>query len=244
MPASTSRLLVLLIPLTLLMAITLPGQARPVQEEEPSTGTQTPTSTETPTPTETQFSCNTPTPTATTMATPILVSGGPGFLMVPSAAFQLISGPEARAIRNSGASLRISYTPMLEGAPFELVTPVYLPQGAKINRLVLYGYDDDQSGDSWNCSTHLFSPDVSLGLYRAAGGSSDPAIVALSTSGSPGVAVISSTNIASSVVDNQRYYYFLKVGIVGPKTAGRRLEFWSARIDYDASKNYLPLIKK
>jgi hypothetical protein len=247
------RLLVVLVLLAFLIVVTPLMYARPVQLENPTeqpteqpteaptntsvppteaptntpvppTDTPVPTSTDTPTPTDTPNPCYTPAPTATTMDNPILVNGGPRFLMVPAAAFQppLPIFEHGAGVYNNGAAVGVEADPMYGGVPRGFIAPVYLPHGAQITKLTLYGYDDDPSTE--DCIVYFPPRDILLELHRAVGGLSDPAMAVLSTSGAPGMVVISTTNFLNPIVDNQQYYYYLKVRLSGPMDENHKLE--------------------
>jgi hypothetical protein len=104
--------------------------------------------------------------------------------------------------------------------------PVNLPQGAVIDSITAYAYDEDE----------VYDMEVVMSCRRGEiGSTSFESIVSafpLSTSGSsPDIQSESRSTILHPVIDNNTYYYWCSAG-VGMGATGNSLRFYGARIEY------------
>lgn len=152
-----------------------------------------------------------------------VVDGGPGFVMIPSAAFV----PDSNTAQYSRGAVSVWST---DETLISFSAPVFIPDGAVINQLVLY-YDDS-----------LTDFDILVTFYEY--DSSNDYIVTIkniSSSGSGGVgAAIASL---SSEVSNQYDLFTLKAYFPAAAGAGNQLKLLGVRCDYGYS-SYLSLISK
>jgi hypothetical protein len=151
------------------------------------------------------------------------VPGGPGYLMVHASAF--IPGMSTTIYRLAGASL---YNDTSPSALF--YAPVSLPQGATINRFVLFYLDNNDSNIIGRLSRTPHPGNVSsdLATVSSSGASTTPTFA-------------ETTGITNPVVDNQSYGYYVWVFI--PANTSNNSAVNGFRIDYSFPTN-LPLIAK
>jgi hypothetical protein len=111
------------------------------------------------------------------------------------------------------------------------VAPVSLPQGATLNQMTLLGFDDDPSNV------------LEVTFYRAYGGRGfTEEIASLTSTGANGDFEFSTTpNAARSVVDNERYGYYVELTLPAPSATNRGLVLTRVRLGYEFP-GYLPLI--
>ncbi len=151
--------------------------------------------------------------------------GGPGYASVPGPAFQ----PQFTSTNFRYFHMQVRS----ESDTGYFVAPVYLPQGARLNELTVLGYDDDPS----NVLRATF--------YRAYGGRGFiEQIAELDSSGASGDFERSTdTDVARSVVDNERYGYFVELTLPAPSASNRGLVLSRVRVGY-AYASALPLLQR
>ncbi|MCW5849286.1 MAG: hypothetical protein KIT87_04320 [Anaerolineae bacterium] len=151
--------------------------------------------------------------------------GGPGYASVPGPAFQ----PQFSTTNFRYFHMQVR----TESGTGFFVAPVYLPQGARLNQMTLLGYDDDPSNI------------LQVTFYRAYGGRGFIEEIASldSTGATSDFELSTTTNAARSVVDNERYGYFVELQLPAPSASNRGLTLSRVRVGYSYSSS-LPLIEK
>jgi hypothetical protein len=154
----------------------------------------------------------------------VVVPGGPGFVILNGWDFKPQSPTFTWAYANSSTGLMNTTS----GVEYFLA-PVHLPQGATINQIVLYYYDDDSVNDMT----------VSLSQYSNMGSNK----VLMATVGSSGATTsntyVTTASITSPIVDNSAYSYGLFLTLPG----GGLTVMNAVRIDY-AYNTDLALVMK
>lgn len=151
--------------------------------------------------------------------------GGPGYVSVPGPAFQ----PQFPSTNFHYFHMQVR----TESGIGYFVAPVYPPQGARLNQLTLLGYDNDPSST------------LNVTFYRAFGGRGFiEQIAELDSSGANGDFERSTdTDAARSVVDNERYGYFVELTLPAPSATDRSLVLSRVRLGY-AYASALPLLQR
>jgi len=154
---------------------------------------------------------------------PIDVPGGPGHLMLTAYDFQPRSMDSdwryfnGRELYNPGVTTGYYYA------------PVHLPDGATINKVVLYYFDNDETN-------------LQLSLFRLeAGGTTVASLAAITPTGDPGYSHDFDTSISDAYIDLANYPYAL--GLVIPAGGGDLLTVLQVRIDYEYP-TFLPTVRK
>jgi hypothetical protein len=149
-----------------------------------------------------------------------VVEGGPGFISIGGHNFV----PESNNVEYSRGLTSVYSMDVVDTVFY---APVNLSNGATINQLVLYYFDNSDS----DFSVTLYGYDFSQQFVEV--------IKLVSSSGSDGMGFVSQS--LSAEVSNQFNTYFLKAEF--PANAGDQLKLISLRIDYGYS-SYLSLINK
>ena len=151
------------------------------------------------------------------------VPGGPGYFMQPASAF--------RPDNPSNFDLNAAYLTNLSSIAKTFYAPVSLPQGATINKFILYYFDN----------AALLSVEGALGRIAFPGVSFVELAHVNSNSriDSPASNYVETTNINNPVIDNQSYAYYVRVKL--PATVNVNVNGF--RIDYNFPIN-LPVIMK
>jgi hypothetical protein len=155
------------------------------------------------------------------------VPGGPGYFMQPASAFR----PD---FSSTSYQVNSQYLKNLSPATQSFYAPVSLPQGAIINKFILYYRDNDP----------VLGIQGYLGRFALPEGGSTILFAQVNSNSklqSDNLNYVEFTNILSgyAVVDNQRYVYLVQINL--PPT--NNLWVYGFRIDYSFSTN-LPLIMK
>ncbi len=164
-------------------------------------------------------------------AEPTPVPGGPGYYSISSGEMQ----PTDYTIGYQSAAgwLTTTQESTLRDATL-YASGLHLPQGARITKLVVYGYDDDPSADFW---------------FRAAGVGLDGDVVIQGvtdvtysdTSAGAFVAQVAA-NDGHNIVDNSIYQY-LVIAHLPVASSEKRLNIMGFRVDYTFD-SYAPLVMK
>ncbi len=152
------------------------------------------------------------------------VPGGPGFIMLHPTAFVPMDSATEYQFGPGGV--------LLNSGSFNgyYVAAVNVPQGATINKVVLYYFDN--ASDNIVLTFNAINLDVTAILPLAS----------VTTIGAPPLSgVIGDTTITEHTIDNQSYAYWVEVQI--PAGYGTNLTIRGIRIDYSYPVN-LPLINK
>ncbi len=155
------------------------------------------------------------------------VPGGPGFLMLPAAAFH----PRSNTILfelYDGISLMT-----LEGSSVDCAyfAPLTLPQGATITKMVQYYWDSDQQTGKT----------IALALSRGNPTEGEQVMAQTWSLDSFVPTYTETTDITEPLVDNQSYAYFLTLVLPWGSSPEVVLHLQAVRIDYSFS-TALPLI--
>jgi len=155
----------------------------------------------------------------------VAVPGGPGFISVPATVFQ----PFLPTVQWGFSAYKL-YNPS-ETIAGKYIAAIDPPNGATINKVVLFYDDSDPSGD------------ISFDLIRASLSALEwGSMGSVVSSGTPGVSYGEDTSILFNVINLQEYTYFLVVTIP-PKVSTASIKLYGVRIDYGYS-TYAPLINK
>ena len=165
-------------------------------------------------------------------AGPTPVPGGPGYYSIGSG--EMV--PTDYTIEYQAAQGWITTTVESSLRPITLYAAgLHLPQGARVTKLVVYGYDDDPSKDFW---------------YRAFGVTLDGDAVLLQQvtdvtySDTDGGAFVdyAEANEGEDLVDNSVYQY-LVIAHLPVASGGSQLKIMGFRVDYSFD-SYVPLTMK
>lgn len=154
----------------------------------------------------------------------VTVPGGPGLISIHPSAFEqrTVTGKlayyDADEIYNS-----------LSDGDLYATAPVYLPNGAKVNKFTLYYYDDTTGG---SVSAFLSRVPIGGGSYQ------DLAITTSNTN--TGYANVSDTTILIETIDNANYTYIIDLCFFS-ETISTSLRATGFRIDYEYP-TYLPTV--
>ncbi len=150
------------------------------------------------------------------------VPGGPGFYSQSAFLFRPYVDVSA-VYAYTGVDL---YNPNYSTAYYE--APLWLPNGATVTKLVLYGWDSSSTED------------IQVSLFRV--GLDDASVDVMAQVSSAGSIMayrsFETTSIAEPVIDQQSYAYVAEVGLAG---VGIQTRFVGIRIDYAFPTN-LPLV--
>jgi hypothetical protein len=150
------------------------------------------------------------------------VPGGPGFISIHPHGFR------GRYHNNEWVYTASSemYNPSTTTA-LNMVAGVDLPDGAVVNKLVLYYYDNSAS-------------DLYAALYRAPlSGGTNQLMAMIDSSGTPLYSHTEVTTIYYDTIDNMSYSYYVTMNF--PVSTSANLRFTGFRIDY-GYPSYLPSI--
>jgi hypothetical protein len=150
------------------------------------------------------------------------VPGGPGFYTQSAAAFRPRSSSTEYQL--TGPRLRTISAPTSYDAPLDL------PNGAQINRLVIYFTDNDDDP----------GVDFSAEIWRVPlpGRTGERVSETISSTGAPGEAYEETTNILEPAVDLEGYAYYIRLFL----PVSNNLEVNGLRVDYTYDVE-LPLIR-
>ena len=150
------------------------------------------------------------------------VPGGPGFVILNGYDFKPYYATDTW--QYDGAAL---FDP---STAFEyFIAPVHLSQGATINQMVVYFYDNESSG-LFQVELKQFSNINSSVIYMAG---------VYPVAGSPNNLYLATSSIAWPVVDNSLYSYAVAAQLPGELLGG----LYAVRIDYGYTTS-LPLVVK
>ena len=152
------------------------------------------------------------------------VPGGPGYLIQPASAFR----PQSSSTE---FLISASYLLNLTNPSASFIAPVSLPQGATINKFILYYQDNDTVVGVEGRLSRIALPGAAA--VELANVNSNSNVNSLTPN------YVETTNIINPVVDNQSYAYFVQVIL----PASINLVVNGFRLDYTFPIN-LPLIMK
>lgn len=153
------------------------------------------------------------------------VSGGPGYISVNPIAFKQRTTEGELAYTNYYEIYNSSTTGILV-----VVAPVYLPQGAKVNKFTMYYYDSYPVG-------HV---QAYLCRYPLSGGTALGYLASIPSNTNTGYANLSDSTIDIETIDNANYSYLIYIDFQYP-AATTSLRATGFRIDYEYP-SYLPTV--
>lgn len=150
-------------------------------------------------------------------------AAGPGYASIVGPAFQPVF--TSTSFRYFHMQVRTE-----TGSGF-YVAPLSVPQGATLNQMTLLGYDDDPSNV------------LQVTLYRAFGGRGFIEQIATldSTGANADFELSTTTDLARSVVDNEKYGYYVELTLPAPSAVNFGLVLSRVRVGYDYAQN-LPVV--
>ncbi len=173
-------------------------------------------------------------PSLSAQVAPTPVPGGPRYYSVGS--LEMLPGDSTIGYTNWGAWLSTTQESTVNPLGLTVYNAVlHLPQGARITKLVAYGYDDDPSKD------------FSFGLYRITMTdtvTSDPVVPITMTASGTDVGPFVKEIIANedfATVDNSVYHYVLNL-CLEVASPGCELKIAMFRVDYTFDGYATPVI--
>lgn len=152
------------------------------------------------------------------------VAGGPGFISIHPAGLHVRTASSTWAYSGEFELYSTSSSGIYASAP------VYLPDGAVVNKFTFYYYDGTAS---YYTGAYLTRTMLS--------GQIGNDMATVYSSGSAGYGYGSDTTIVNPTIDNQNYAYFVDIFIPGGN--GTNLRVTGLRIDYGYS-TFMPMIMK